>query len=51
MPSVYFLYYMFFSIFKRADAQTYAYTKAEVYLLKYDFTNEKKSMTPLTFCR
>src|SRR5882672_5678151 len=33
---------LFFSIFQRADAQTYAYTKAEVYLLKYDFTNAKK---------
>jgi len=33
---------LFFLFFQRAHAQKYAYTKAEIYLLKYDFTNVKK---------
>src|SRR5678816_1789762 len=40
-----FVFYaiLFFSFFQRATGQKYAYTKAEIYLLKNDFTNAKKT--------
>jgi hypothetical protein len=41
LPSIFFII-LFFSFFQWADAQTYAYAKAKVYLLKNDFTIAKK---------